>query len=143
MSFGAVAALLIGIAMLIFPAWLAWYVIRRQRRLTTWPRAEGRVRHRWKEKHQSSDGSTTTHVHARYEFRDATGAMHVGEVEHLTDPKVGDIIEIMYDPDDPKTSDTVYGGSVAGRVINYGAVFILLGGFGIFLVLASLDLLPI
>lgn len=93
MSLGAVAALLIGIAMLVLPAWLA------------------------------------------------AGIQHVGEVDHLHGPTVGEVIEIMYAPDDPSSSDTVAGGSVVGRIINYGAVFILLGGGGIFVILASLGLI--
>ncbi|MBC7277337.1 hypothetical protein [Nocardioides sp.] len=55
---------------------------------------------------------------------------------------LGDVLEVMYAPDDPSSSDTVYGGSVAGRIVNYSAV-ILLGGGGIFLILASLDLISL
>ncbi|PSK95706.1 uncharacterized protein DUF3592 [Murinocardiopsis flavida] len=143
MSFGAVTALLVGIAMLIFPAWLAWNLIRRQRRLATWPRAQATIRHVWKTTRQSSaTGTSTTEktMHARYEFRDNPGRYHTGEVEHLAKPKVGDVLEVMYDPTDPKLNDTVSGGSVVGRIINYGAIFILLGGMGIFFIVASLDL---
>ncbi|MEU0269919.1 DUF3592 domain-containing protein [Nocardioides sp. NPDC006303] len=145
MSLGAVAALLIGIAMLVLPAWLAWYLIRRRRRLASWPRAQATIRHVRKTKHNSSATATTTtetSYEARYEYRDAAGVQHIGEVDHLHAPKVGDVIEVMYDPDQPSSSDTVAGGSVLGRIINYGAVFIVLGGGGIFVILASLDLIP-
>ncbi|MFE6645512.1 DUF3592 domain-containing protein [Nocardioides sp. NPDC057772] len=144
MSFGAVAALLIGIAMLILPAWLTIHLVRRRRRLTTWSRTQATIRHVWKQKHQSSaTGSTSTEttIHARYEYRDAAGIQHIGEVEHLANPKVGDVVEIIYDPDDPKTNETVSGGSVVGRIVNYSAVFIVFGGIGIFLILASLGLI--
>lgn len=146
MEFGAVAALLIGIVMLIFPAWLTTHLVRRWRRLATWPRAQARVRHVWRKKRQSSATATTsteTTVHTRYEYRDAAGTLHIGEVEHLHDPKVGDTVEIMYDPDDPSSSDTVSGGSVLGRIVNYSAIYILCGGIGGFLVLASLDLISL
>lgn len=146
MSLGDVAALLIGIAMLVLPAWLAWYLVRRWRRLATWSRAQATIRHVRKTKHNSSaTGTTTTETsyEARYEYRDAAGVQHIGEVDHLHSPKVGDVIEIMYDPDQPSSSDTVSGGSVAGRIINYGAVFIVLGGGGIFIILASLDLISL
>lgn len=144
MSFGTAAALLIGIAMLILPAWLTIHLVRRQRRLATWARADATIRHVWKKKHQSSATGTTSsemHIHARYEYRDSTGIQHVGDVEHLAKPKVGDVVEIMYEPNDPKTNETVSGGSVVGRVVNYGAIFIVFGGIGIFLILASLDLI--
>lgn len=144
MSFGAVTALLIGIAMLILPAWLTIHLVRRQRRLATWTRAEATIRHVWKKKHQSSatgTSSTETSIHARYEYRDTAGIQHIGEVEHLTKPQVGDTVEIMYDPDDPKSSNTVYGGSVVGRIINYGFIFSFFGGFGTFLILAALELI--
>lgn len=109
MSLGVVAALLIGIAMLVLPAWLAWYLIRRWRRLATWRRAQATIRHVRKTKHQSSaTGTTTTETsyEARYEYRDAAGVQHIGEVDHLHSPKVGEVIEIMYAPDDPSSSDT-------------------------------------
>ena len=144
MSLGAVAALLIGIAMLILPAWLTIHLVRRQRRLATWIRAEATIRHVWKKKHQSSatgTSSTETSINARYEYRDSAGIQHIGEVEHLARPKVGDVIEIMYDPNDPKTNETVSGGSVVGRVVNYSVAFVVFGGIGIFLILASLDLI--
>jgi hypothetical protein len=145
MELGDVAALLIGIAMLILPAWLATHLVRRQRRLATWTRTQATIRHTRKTKYDSSatttSAATETAVRTRYGYRDTTGVPHVGEVEHLHDPKVGDVVEIMYDPDDPSSSDTVYGGSVVGRIINYGAAFILLGGGGVFLILASLGLI--
>ncbi|MER7609917.1 DUF3592 domain-containing protein [Nocardioides sp. NPDC127503] len=146
MSFGAVAALLIGIAMLILPAWLTIHLVRRQRRLATWTRTEATIRHVWKKKRQSSatgTSSTETSINARYEYRDSAGIQHIGEVEHLARPKVGDVIEIMYDPNDPKTNETVSGGSVVGRVVNYSVAFIVFGGIGTFLILASLDLISI
>lgn len=146
MSSGAVAALLIGIAMLILPAWLTIHLLRRQRRLATWTRAEGSIRHVWKKKHQSSatgTSTTETSIHAGYEYRDAAGIRHIDEVEHLTKPKVGDIVEIIYDRDDPKSSETVNGDSVVGRIINYGFIFSFFGGFGIFLILAALDLISL
>ncbi|WP_406029845.1 DUF3592 domain-containing protein [Nocardioides sp. NBC_00163] len=144
MSFGAVAALLIGIAMLILPAWLTIHLARRQRRLATWTRTEATIRHVWKKKYESSatgTSTTETSINARYEYRDAAGIQHIGEVEHLADPKVGDVIEIIYDPNDPKTNETVSGGSVVGRVVNYSVAFIVFGGIGIFLILASLGLI--
>lgn len=143
MSFGAVAALLIGITMLILPAWLTIRLVRRQRRLATWPRTQATIHHVWKKRPPSATGTTSTEtsVHARYEYRDSAGIRHIGEVEHLADPKVGDIVEVIYDPEEPSSSDTVYGGSVVGRVINYGATYIVFGGIGIFLVLASLGLI--
>ena len=144
MSFGAVAALLIGIAMLILPAWLTTHLVRRQRRLATWTRAEATIRHVWKKKYESSatgTSTTETSINARYEYRDTAGIQHVGEVEHLADPKVGDVIEIIYDPNDPKTNETVSGGSVVGRVVNYSVAFIVFGGIGTFLILASLGLI--
>lgn len=144
MSFGAVAALLIGIAMLILPAWLTIHLVRRQRRLATWTRTEATIRHVWKKKYESSatgTSSTETSINARYEYRDTAGIQHVGEVEHLAKPKVGDVVEIMYDPNDPKTNETVSGGSVVGRIVNYSALFIVFGGIGTFLILASLDLI--
>ncbi|MBB5916636.1 hypothetical protein BJY24_005548 [Nocardia transvalensis] len=144
MSSGAVVTLLIGIAMLILPAWLTIHLVRRQRRLAAWSRTEATVRHVWKKKNQSSatgTSSTETSIHARYEYRDTADIQHTGEVGHLAKPKVGDIVEIMYDPDDPKASETVNGGSVVGRIINYGFVFLFFGGFAIFLILASLDLI--
>lgn len=144
MSFGAVAALLIGIAMLILPAWLTIHLVRRQRRLATWTRTQATIRHVWKKKRQSSasgNTSTETSIHARYEYRDAAGIQHIGEVEHLADPKAGDVVEIIYAPDDPKTNETVSGGSVVGRIVNYGMVFVVFGGIGIFLILASLGLI--
>lgn len=143
MSFGAVAALLIGIAMLIPAFWLGWYLIRRQSRLATWPRAQATVRRLRKEKRRTTvSGTTTTEttIHARYEFRDAAGVEHTGEADHLSKPKVGDAVEVMYDPSDPATNETVRGASVAGRIIHYGAVFVVFGGGGIFLILASLGL---
>lgn len=144
MSSCAVAALLIGIAMLILPAWLTIRLVCRQRRLTTWTRAEATIRHVWKKKYDSSatgTSSTETSINARYEYRDAAGIQHIGEVEHLAKPKVGDVVEVMYDPDDPSSSETVSGGSVVGRIINYGFIFIFFGGFGAFLILAALDLI--
>ena len=137
MSFGAVAALLIGIAMLILPAWLTIHLVRRQRRLATWTRTEATIRHVWKKKYESSatgTSTTETSINARYEYRDAA----VGDGRH---PKVGDVIEIIYDPNDPKTNETVSGGSVVGRVVNYSVAFIVFGGIGIFLILASLGLI--
>ena len=144
MSLGVVAALLIGIAMLVLPAWLAWYLIRRWRRLATWPRAQATIRHVRKTKHNSSATGTTTSetsYEARYEYPDAAGVQHIGEVDHLAKPKVGDVVEIIYDPNDPKTNETVSGGSVVGRIVNYSAVFIVFGGIGTFLVLASFGLI--
>lgn len=143
MSFGAVAALLIGIAMLTLPALLTIHLVRRQRRLATWTRTQATI-HVWKKRGQSSatgSTSTETSIRARYEYRDAAGIQHIGEVEHLADPKVGDVAEGIYDPEEPSWSDTVYAGSVLGRVINYGATYAVLGGIGIFLVLASLGLI--
>lgn len=144
MSFGAVAALLIGTAMLILPAWLTIHLVRRQRRLASWTRTGATIRQVWKKKRQSSatgTSSTETSINARYEYRDSAGIQHIGEVEHLADPKVGDVAEGIYDPEEPSWSDTVYAGSVLGRVINYGATYAVLGGIGIFLVLASLGLI--
>lgn len=144
MSFGAVAALLIGTAMLILPAWLTIHLLRRQRRLASWTRTGATIRQVWKKKRQSSatgTSSTETSINARYEYRDSAGIQHIGEVEHLAHPKVGDVIEIMYDPNDPKTNETVSGGSVVGRVVNYSLAFIVFGGIGIFLILASLGLI--
>lgn len=141
MELGAVAALVVGIAFLIIPALLGRNLVIRWRRLASWPRAEARVRHVWRKKEPSSSGSETT-THARYEFRDATGRLRVGEVDYLSDPQVDDVLEVMYDPEDLKVSETVYGGSVVGRIINYSVSF-LLGAMGIFLILASLDLLPL
>lgn len=144
MSFGAVAALLIGTAMLILPAWLTIHLVRRQRRLASWTRTGATIRQVWKKKRQSSatgTSSTETSINARYEYRDSAGIQHIGEVEHLAHPKVGDVIEIMYDPNDPKTNETVSGGSVVGRVVNYSLAFIVFGGIGIFLILASLGLI--
>lgn len=144
MSTGAIAALLVGIALLILPAWLAWYLVRRQRRVLTWPHAQATIHSTQRKTYRSSfiESSTTeTYIHAHYEYRDATGVQHVGEVEHLHTGKVGDIIEIIYDPADPGSSHIVNGGSVGGRIINYGAIFIIFGGGGIFLILASLGLI--
>lgn len=144
MSTGAIAALLVGIALLILPAWLAWYLVRRQRRVLAWPHAQATIRSTQKKAYRSSfiESSTTeTYVHAHYEYRDAAGVQHVGEVDHLHNGKVGDIIEIMYDPADPDSSAIVHGDSVGGRIINYGAIFIIFGGGGIFLILASLGLI--
>lgn len=143
MSSGAVGALLIGIAMLILPAWLTCHLVRRQRRLATWTRTQATIRHVWKKKHQSSatgTDSSETSIHARYEYRDTSGIQHVGEVEHLAKPQVGDVLDVIYDPNEPNSSDTVAGGSVVGRIINYGFIFIFFGGFGVFLILAALDL---
>ena len=144
MSTGAIVALVVGVALLILPAWLAWYLVRRQRRVVAWPRAQATIRNAQKVAYRSSfvESSTTeTYIHAHYEYRDAAGIQHVGEVDNLHDGKVGDIIEIMYDPADPDSSDIVRGGSVGGRIINYGAIFIIFGGGGIFLILASLGLI--
>ncbi|MEU4452143.1 DUF3592 domain-containing protein [Nocardioides sp. NPDC023903] len=144
MSTGATVALLVGIALLILPAWLAWYLVSRQRRVGAWPRAQATIRDAQEKAYRSSfiESSTTeTYVHAHYEYRDAAGIQHVGEVEHLHNGKVGDIIEIMYDPADPDSSDIVSGGSTGGRIINYGAIFIIFGGGGIFLILASLGII--
>ena len=144
MSTGAIVALVGGIALLILPAWLAWYLVRRQRRVAAWPRAQATIRSAQDKAYRSSfvESSTTeTYVHAHYEYQDAAGTQHVREVEHLHNGKVGDIIEIMYNPADPDSSDIVSGGSVGGRIINYGAIFIIFGGGGIFLILAALGLI--
>jgi hypothetical protein len=119
MSTGAIVALLVGIALLILPAWLAWYLVHRKRRVASWPRAQATIRNAETKAYRSSfiESSTTeTYVHAHYEYRDAAGIQHVGEVEHLHDGKVGDIIEIMYDPADPDSSYNVHGGSVGGPI---------------------------
>ncbi|MFI5624618.1 DUF3592 domain-containing protein [Nocardioides sp. NPDC051685] len=146
MSSGDVGALLVGLAMLILPAWLTTHLVRRWRRLATWTRTQATIRHVWKKKHQSSATGTTsseTPIHARYEYRDTGGIRHVGEVEHLAKPQVGDLLDVIYNPDEPAASDTVSGGSVVGRIINYGFIFILFGGGGIFLILAVLDLISL
>ena len=139
MERGAVAALVAGIAFLIFPALLGRNLVRRWRRLTSWPRAEARVRHVWRTKEQTSNGRETV-VHARYEFRDAAGRIRVGEVDYLSDPQVDDFFEVMFDPDDLKVSEPVSGGSVVGRIV-IGTMCFLFGALGIFLILASLDLI--
>ncbi|GGU23035.1 DUF3592 domain-containing protein [Nocardioides albus] len=147
MELGAVAALVIGLAMLILPAWLTIHLVRRRRRLATWTRTQATIRHTRKTKYDSSastaSGASETAIRARYEYRDAAGVPRVGDVEHLHDPKVGDVVEIIYDPDDPSSSETVSGGSVVGRIVNYSAVFILFGGIGTFLILASLGLISL
>lgn len=146
MEIGALVAILLGIALLVVPVWLAWYLLRRLRRLLVWPRTQATIRRVWRTKHQyvsmSGTNTSTKTVHARYEFRDEAGGEYFGEVERLSKPKVGDVIEIMYSPRRPSVNDAVEGGSVAGRIITYGAVFLVLGGGGIACILAPLGLLP-
>ncbi|MFE6645504.1 hypothetical protein ACFVJS_02995 [Nocardioides sp. NPDC057772] len=36
----------------------------------------------------------------------------------------------MYDPANPDSSDIINGGPTGGRIINYGAIFIIFGGGG-------------
>ncbi|OIJ25373.1 DUF3592 domain-containing protein [Nocardioides luteus] len=79
MSSGDVGALLIGIAMLILPTWLTTQLVRRWRRLASWTRTQGTIRHVWKKKHDSSatgTASSETSIHARYEYRDSRGIHH-------------------------------------------------------------------
>lgn len=146
MGAGALVAMLIGVALLIVPLWLAWYLLRRLRRLVVWPRATATVSRVWRTKHDyigvGGAKASFKAVHARYEFRDESGIEHSGEVESLDKPKVGDAIEVMYAPRNPGVNDAVYGGSVGGRVITYGALFIVLGGGGLMFILAPLGLLP-
>jgi hypothetical protein len=146
METGALVAMLIGIAMLILPVWLAWHLLRRLRRLLAWPRTQATVRRVWRTRHQytaiGGAKTSTKTVHASYEFRDEAGDEHTGEVVTLNKPKVGDVIEVMYAPGKPSKNDAVQGGSVGGRIITYGAVFIILGGGGIAFILAPLGLLP-
>ena len=87
--------------------------------------------------------TSATTVHADYSFQDTAGIKRTGEVDFLSKPQKGDVLEVMYDPEDPTVNETVKGGSVVGRIVNYSAVFIIFGAGGVFLILASLELLPI
>ena len=146
MSSGAVVSLLIGLAMLVGPAWVLWLIARRWRRLATWSRAEGSIRQVWKTKGSSSatgtDTSETT-VHARYAFKDSSGREQLGECTYLKNPKVGDTLEIMYSPDSATENQPVYGGSVVGRVLVQGFVIVFFGGIGLFMVLVALDVVSL
>ena len=141
MDLGTVVTLIVGIAFLIIPALLGRNLARRWHRLASWPRAEACVQHVWKLNQPSSSENDTT-VRARYEFRDVAGRLRFGDVDYLADPHVGDVLEVAYNPEEPKASETVYGGSVSGRIINYG-VSLLLASLGIFLILGSTGLISL
>lgn len=146
MNSGAIVSLLIGLAMLAGPAWVLWLNVRRWRRLATWLRSEGTVRHVWKTKGSSSatgtDTSETT-IHARYAFKDSSGREQVGECTYLKDPKVGDTLEIMYSPESAANNQPVRGGSIVGRIVVQGFVVVFFGGLGLFMVLVALDIVSL
>jgi uncharacterized protein DUF3592 len=132
-------ALWTGLAFLVPAAWVVWRIARRRLRLARWPRAQATVRHVWRTKGQSSATGTstsTTTTHARYRF-DVSGLEQVGECTYLDDPKVGDSLEVMYDPANPKSNQPVYGSSLVGRVITLGFVIVFFGGLGVFMLIVA------
>lgn len=146
MGSGSVLVLLLGLASMIGPVWVLVIFARRRRRLSTWPRAQAKVRQVWTSTRSSSATGTSTServVHARYEFADAEGRHQVGECTYLKNPKVGDPLEVMYSPESSSTNQPVYGGSVVGRAITLGFVIVFFGGLGIFLIMVGLDVVSL
>lgn len=121
------AALLIS-AMLVTPFLVALFpYLRHHWRVRTWTHAEATVTKRRSETSRQGDGSTTTTV--TFSFADAAERDRTGTaVNPVGEPRLGGLLEVMYDPADPDRSTVVELGS---RYVVMLAVFALLFALGV------------
>ncbi|MBG6098977.1 DUF3592 domain-containing protein [Nocardioides sp. WG-D5] len=146
MDTGSVTALVIGIALLIAPVCMAILWIRRSMRRASWTRTEATVRFVRRIKRSTSATSSVEAekvTQTQYTYTDSQGRQHQGESEVLKNPEVGDVVEALYDPNNPGSSELVGPNSLLVNLLTRGAVFIVLGALGLFLVIAALDVVSV
>ncbi|QSR28761.1 hypothetical protein CFH99_24370 [Nocardioides aromaticivorans] len=129
-------ALLIS-AMLVTPFLVALFVVVRHHwRARTWARAEATVTKRRSEISRQGDGSTSTTTTVTFTFADMTERDRTGTaVNPAGEPRLGDVLEVMYDPQDPDRSRVV---ELGRRYVVMLAVFALLFALGVWSVFVPL-----
>ena len=117
-------------AMLVTPFLVALFVVvRHQWRARTWTRAEAVVTKRRSEISRQGDGSTSTTTTVTFSFADATERDRTGTaVNPAGEPRLGDVLEVMYHPEDPDRSRVV---ELDQRYVVMLAVFALLFVLGV------------
>lgn len=146
MDTGSITALVIGIAMLIAPVCMAGLWIRRRARRASWVRTQATihfVRRITRRTSATSSVEAEKVTQAQYTYTDVNGREHQGESEILKNPEVGDVVEMLYDPSNPGSSELVGPNSLLVNLLTRGAVFIVLGAVGLFLIIAALDVISV
>lgn len=130
------AALLVS-AMLVTPFLAALFVVvRHWWRARTWTRADATVTKRRSEISRQGDGSTSTTTTVTFTFADVTERDRTGTaVNPVGEPRVGDVLEVMYDPEDPDRSRVV---ELGRRYVVMLAAFALLFALGVWSVFVPL-----
>lgn len=116
--------------MLVTPFLVALFVVvRHQWRARTWTRTEATVTKRRSETSRQGDGSTSTTTTVTFTFADATEQDRTGTaVNPVGEPRLGDVLEVMYDPRNPDQSRVV---ELGRRYVVMLAVFALLFALGV------------
>lgn len=146
MDTGSITALVIGIAMLVVPVCMAGLWIRRLVRRASWIKTEAKVhfvRHITRRTSATSSVEAEKVTQTQYTYTDASGRVHHGESEVLKDPKAGDVVEMRYDPNNPASSELLGTNSLLVNLLTRGAVFIVLGAVGLFLIVAALNIVSV
>ena len=136
-----ITGVLFGVAFIVPLVVYAALGLRRRHRLSSWTRTTARIERVWvtQERTTNEQGGVQYYdlEHALYRYA-TTGGEQTGESTHLKDPKVGESVEVMYDPAKPMQSRPVHGGSRVGRTV--AAVFaVLAAALGVFLILVALE----
>lgn len=141
METGPTSVLVGGVVLLIAPVFVSILWLRRGAHRSSWVRTEATisfVRNVKRRMSPTSTAETRPIAQAIYAFTDASGREYTGESELLRKPTVGDSVEVIYDSDNPSTSELVPPHSLAVTLLTRGLVFVILGGLGLFLVLLGL-----
>lgn len=130
------AALLIS-SMLVTPFLVALVVfLRHHWRVRTWTHAEATVTERRSETSRQGDGSTTTTTTVTFTFADAAERDRTGTaVDPVGEPRLGDVLRVMYDPGDPDRSRVV---ELGRRYVVMLTAFALLFALGVWSVFVPL-----
>lgn len=146
MDTGSITALVVGIAMLIVPVFMAGLWLRRRASRASWVRTEATVhfvRRITRRTSATSSVEAEKVTQAQYTYTDMNGRQHQGESEVLKNPEAGDVVEMLYDPKNPASSELVGPNSFIVNLLTRGAVFIVLGAVGLFLIIAALDIISV
>ncbi|MER7558476.1 DUF3592 domain-containing protein [Nocardioides sp. NPDC126508] len=96
--------LAIAIVVLAIACVPALVYFRERHTLRTWHRGTARIQLTYVEKHQTTSGAMTESKGARYVFRTPGGDIHEGVGKVNGQPKVGEEVEVRYNPRDPEKS---------------------------------------
>lgn len=141
METGSASVLVGGIVLLIAPVFASILWLRRRAHRSSWVRTEATisfVRNIKRRMSPTSTAETRPIAQAIYAFTDVSGREYTGESEILRKPTVGESVEVIYDSNNPSASELVPPHSLAVALLTRGAVFVILGALGVFLILLGL-----